>query len=203
MGIHIDTLDFFYETLRASNHVCTTLEHKWMLELGNQIIRDDAKKRYNIRTGKSKVYFLGLRCNHHSIDWNGLDGAIPIDMTKPMSIKRFINAFDIITDFGCMEHYGGNHWQAWKNIHDMGKVDCIYIHTVPDVSSFMRHGAFHFSMEFFHKLCDANNYHPLLSRVHRHDLRTDTRDYVFSSYIKTENKPFAPDATEFKEWLHR
>ena len=205
MGVHTDTLDFFWETIGKD----TSLKDKWMLELGDQYLRNDARRNYEIETNMSKVYFLNKECNHHSIDWNGLHGAVPIDMTKPIPIKRYINVFDIVTDFGCMEHIAGkephyiNQWQAWKNIHDMGKVGCIYLHTVPLLYSYNWHGKFHYNLKFFEDLCEANNYKPILSRVHRHDIRTDKRDYVFSSYIKTENKSFVPDAEEFKGWLHR
>jgi len=100
MGTHIDTFDFFWESIGKN----TSLKGKWLLELGNQEMRSDVKIKYGIDSTYSKVYFLNLKCRHHSIDWNGLDGAIPLDMTQPMPIKRFVNAFDIVTDFGCMEH---------------------------------------------------------------------------------------------------
>ena len=137
-------------------------------------------------------------------------------MTQPIPIKKFINAFDIITDFGCMEHicwdvthnittkpYYPRQWQAWKNIHDMGKVGCIYLHTIPLVGSVPKHGGFHYTLKFFENLCKANNYKSLLSRIQQHDLRNHNRDYVFSAYAKTTDKPFVPDVEEFKEWLHR
>jgi len=220
MGIHTDTLDFFWESMGDID-----VKKKWMLELGNQSVRVDAKKKYGIRSGYTKVYFLGLRCNHHAIDWNGLHGAVPLDMTKPIPVEKYINAFDIITDFGCMEHISGykrddlpidkssisyspnearaNQWQAWKNIHDMGKVGCIYIHTVPFLDSVPRHGFFHYTLEFFSDLCKVNDYKPILLRLEQHDPRHHRRDYVFSSYTKTNDKPFAPDVEEFKGWLHR
>ena len=131
MAMNPDTMDFFWENLKALNR--TELKSVWMMELGNQTIRNPTKKKYKIRTGKSKAYFLSLRCNHHSIDQNGKDGAIPLDLTKPIPIPKFINAFEIITDFGDLEHVRGLHswdkesgqWQAWKSIHDMGKIDCL------------------------------------------------------------------------------
>ena len=210
MGIHIDTLDFFWETIGKD----TSLQKKWLLELGNQEMRSDVKKKYGFDSTYSKIYFLNLKCNHHAIDFNGLDGAIPLDMTHPISIKRFINTFEIVTDFGCMEHicwdlanniktkpYYPRQWQAWKNIHDMGKVGCIYIHTLPLVGSVPGHGGYHYTLKFFENLCEANNYKPLLSRICQHDLRHHKRDYVFSSYVKENENPFT-EVEVFKEWLH-
>lgn len=225
MGIHKDTMDFFWETIGKDR----SLKGVWLLDLGDQAIRKDAKVKYdpgNLCIGKAKIYFLRQRCVHHSIDWNGLDGAVPLDMTKPVSIERYINAFDIINDFGCVEHISGygigdlpinksplknysfdkvaaSQWQVWKNIHDMGKVGCIYIHTLPLLGSVRGHGYFHYTLEFFSDLCKANNYKPILSRVVQHDKRHHRRDYVFTSYMKMDDKPFAPEAKEFKEWLYR
>lgn len=207
MGIHIHNLDFFWESVSKAG--ITSLKGLWLMELGNQTIRVDTKDKYCIRSGYTKVYFLNQRCNHHAIDWNGLDGAVPIDLTEPIFIKRYIKAFEIITDFGCMEHIGSKEhryigqWQAWKNIHDMGKVESVYVHTLPLVDSFPGHGGFHYDMDFFKKLCKANDYKILLTRINRHDPRTKKRDYVFTSYVKIKDKPFLPDMEEFKEWLHR
>lgn len=209
MGINKDTLDFLYESAKAAG--ISTFREKWMLELGNQAIRVKAQVAYDIHTGKSKAYFLGLRCHHHSIDWNGQDGAIPLDLTLPIPIPRFMKYFDVITDFGDMEHIRGHkdwlegfgHWNAWKNIHDMGKVGCLYVHTVPMVGSLKNHGSFHYTLEFFENLCKVNSYHLLLLRPVQCDPRITTREYVFCSYIKKEDKPFAPEHEIFKGWLNR
>ena len=209
MAMNPDTMDFFWENLNALGR--TKLKGVWLMELGNQTIRNPTKKKYKIRTGKSKAYFLGLRCNHHSIDQNGKDGAIPLDLTKPIPIPKFINAFEIITDFGDLEHVRGLHswdkesgqWQAWKSIHDMGKIDCLYMHTVPMLGSFIGHGSFHYTLKFFEDLCQANNYEIVFLRKQSIDPRTNTRGYIFCSYLKKTDRPFAPDIEEFKEWLHR
>lgn len=209
MAMNIDTMDFFWENLKALNR--TKLKGVWMMELGNQTIRQPTKDKYKIHTGKSKVYFLGLRCNHHSIDQNGKDGAIPLDLTQPIPIPRFMNAFEIVTDFGCLEHVRGlgsenkesGQWQAWKNIHNMGRVDCVYMHTIPMLGSFVGHGSFHYMLKFFEDLCKANDYEIVFLRRQSVDPRTDTRGYIFCSYLKKVDALFVPEAKEFKEWLHR
>lgn len=204
MGIHATTLDFFWETIGKD----TSLKDKWLLELGNQAMRNDTKKAYGFKSGKSKVYFLGFRCNHHAIDWNGLDGAVPLDMTKPIPIERFMDAFEIVTDFGCLEHIFGdkkykyiNQWQAWNNIHDMGKVGCIYIHTVPLWGSHRGHGKFKYTLRFFEDICKVNGYKPIISKIVKHNNR-GSRDYVYSSYVKMIEKPFAPDLKTFEGFFH-
>ena len=216
MGTHINTLDFFWESVKSAG--IENLKGKQMLELGNQIMRQDTKNKYKFSSGYSKVYFLNLRCHHTAIDWNCEDGAVPIDMCKPIPIERYINNFDIITDFGCMEHYWGDdkkpkkwgldkemiaQWQSWKNIHDMGKVGCVYIHTLPFLGSVPWHGLFHYDLNFFEQLRKHNNYELISSHVQKCDTRSDKRDYAFSAYIKKEDKSFAPEWNVFKGWLHR
>lgn len=209
MGTNTNTLEFLYESTKAAG--ITNLRDKRLLELGNQAIRRNAQASYKIDTGISKIYFLGLGCNHHSIDWNGLDGAIPLDLTLPMPIPGYLKYFDIVTDFGDMEHVRGfadwmegvGHWNAWKNIHDMGKVDCLYVHTIPMVGSFSGHGSYHYTLEFFENLCKANDYEILVLRVEQCDPRHHRRDYVFCSYIKRVDQNFGPEHEIFKGWLHR
>jgi len=216
MGTHIDSLDFFWESVKSAG--IAKLKDKQMLELGNQIMRQDVKDKYKIRSGYSKIYFLNLRCHHTAIDWNLKDGTVPIDMCIPIPLKRYINNFDIVTDFGCMEHYWGDEkkpkewgldkemvaqWQSWKNIHDMGKVGCVYIHTLPFLGSVPGHGLFHYDLPFFENVCKHNNYELISLYKQKHDIRTDARDYAFCSYVKKEDKPFVPGWEVFKEWLHR
>lgn len=211
MAINPDTMDFFWENLRALNR--TNLKGVWMMELGNQSIRNATKDKYKIRygKGKSKAYFLEHRCNHHSIDQNGLDGAIPLDLTKPIPIPRFMNAFEIVTDFGDLEHVRGigpenkasGQWQAWNSIHDMGKIDCLYMHTIPMLGSFAGHGSFHYTLKFFENLCQANDYEIVFLRKQLIDYPNKIRNYIFCSYLKKIDKPFEPETEEFKEWLHR
>jgi len=212
MGIHAFALDMLYESLKAVG--ITSLKGKWMLELGNQIIRNDAKKKFGLTHLNAKSYFLSLGCNHHSIDLNGLDGAVPLDMTKPVPIEKYLSRFDIITDFGCIEHICGvdnarrttepyrlYHWQAWKNIHDMGKTGCVYIHMLPLTGSVPGHGAFHYTEDFCEKVEQANKYQRLKLIIHSTDPRTTKRDYIWWSYMKTEDEPFKPEKEIFKEWL--
>lgn len=215
MGINVDTMDFFYEVIQGRG--IKSLKDVWLLELGNQCIRNEVKRKYKCRSGKSKVYFLDKRCHHHAIDWNGEDGAIPLDLCEPIPIPKFMNAFEIITDFGDMEHVRGGaittvrdhwepgegHWKAWMNIHDMGKVECIYLHTLPAVGAFKNHGSYHYTFKFFRELARCNEYRLLALRSNQNDPRNNKREYVFCAYVKEHDKPFRPEWDTFKEWLHR
>jgi hypothetical protein len=180
MGINAYTLDYFWEMMEKAG--IGSLKGKWLLELGNQRVRANAFVKYGTRSILSKMYFMPQGCNHHAIDINGLDGAVPLDMDKPIPIKRFINAFDIITDFGFMEHID-NQDQAWKNIDAMGKPGCVYIHSVPLVGMYPGHCKHYYTEEFFEDLCNSFDYKTL-------DLQTfcthpsGKRDEVLCTYVK-------------------
>lgn len=180
MGINAYTLDYFWEMLEKAG--IDSLKDKCLLELGNQRIRPNAFVKYDIRSQFSKMYFLPQGCNHHAIDINGLDGAVPLDMNELIPIKRFINTFDIITDFGFMEHVD-NQDQAWKNIDEMGKSGCVYIHTVPLIDSYPAHCKHYYTKQFFEDLCNSFGYKIL-------DLQTycknpsGKKDEVLCTYVK-------------------
>ena len=77
---------------------------KWMLELGNQRIRNNVQKEYKIKEITGKQYFESLGVIHYSIDKNGKDGAIPLNLSKPITDNFWLNKFDIGTNFGTLEH---------------------------------------------------------------------------------------------------
>jgi len=209
MGMNTESYEFLLESTKAVG--IETFKDTCLLELGNQAIRKNLRKSYEISTWLSKIHFLSIGCNHHSIDWNGMNGAIPIDLTLPIPIPKFMKRFDIVTDFGDMEHVRGyadhmeglGHWNAWKNIHDMGKVGCLYVHTVPMVGSFSGHGSYHYTLEFFTNLCKANDYDIVSLKAVQCNPVTNNREYVFCSYIKVKDQNFGPEHEVFKGWLHR
>ena len=116
------------------------IKNKWMLELGNQRIRKEVKEFLKINFYTAKEYFASLGCIHYSLDLNGLDGTIPIDLGKQCNLDFWENKFDIITNFGMIEHISNNNqykqWQAWENIHNLAKKGAIFIHSLPQKKIF-------------------------------------------------------------------
>ena len=53
-----------------------------MLELGNQCINNKGIEHIKEKWGKE--YFSNFGINHISIDWNGLNGALRLDLTEPL-----------------------------------------------------------------------------------------------------------------------
>jgi hypothetical protein len=95
-----------------------------MLELGNQYVRDDVCSEF--KTGKDFWSSKGFA--HTSIDINGKDGAIKIDMSK--TCYMFNKEFDIVTDLGFSCCVNGI-WTCFKNMYNMCKDYGIVIHILP------------------------------------------------------------------------
>ncbi len=119
---------------------------KWC-ELGNQ------------RTYKNEVakeIYLSLGVEHISIDINCEDGALPIDLDKPVPFI-FLGQFDVITNYGTIDHVN-NQYQVFKNVHDMCKKGGIMIHAFPLKGHWPKHCRYYYSEVFVKGLANACNY---------------------------------------------
>lgn len=116
-----------------------------MLEFGNQEVyghydkveRLYAEYGYTHRLPRRivKPFFehLGLRCTQ--IDYNGLDGALALDVRKDIAACLH-QTYKVITNIGFSEHVGEgeaessllrNQYGAFKNFHDVGAVGgCVF-----------------------------------------------------------------------------
>jgi SAM-dependent methyltransferase len=93
-----------------------------MLELGN-------KKN---RNGVYKTYFESMDIRHVSIDWNGKDGAFPLDLRDKSNlfINNWYDSFDIVTNFGTTEHVIPQ-CHVWDNILNFVKVGGYIVSVTP------------------------------------------------------------------------
>ena len=122
MGMIKELQPFFY---RCIKHADIKFKGLKMCELGNQ--------SYQLPDGKqitAKEFFTSKEVQHTSIDWNGKDGVLSIDMNKPITDARLLNGFDVITNIGMTEHVE-NQYQCFKNIHNLCKTGGYFIHMVP------------------------------------------------------------------------
>lgn len=108
-----------------------------MLELGN--------KKNSL--GVYKQYFeQGRGIRHTSVDWNGEDGALNLDLRKPLELGRF----DMVTNIGTTEHVS-DQAGVWENIHravDLGGI-LVSITPYPDGKSWWWHGEWYPTADFF------------------------------------------------------
>lgn len=76
-----------------------------------------------------------------SIDTNGEDGALVVDLTKPIS-GDLLERFDIVTDVGCIEHMGNaveKQWNAFRNAHMLCAPGGVVIHHLPPAGQWLDH----------------------------------------------------------------
>jgi len=146
MGIRKISINYIHKMIADNGFKLRNLQ---MCELGNQ--RDsDNYKGFKV----SKKYFESLGVIHTSIDWNGEDGALPLDFNKPINIGQF----DVVTNIGFSEHVE-NHYQCFQNIYDLTKIGGISIHLAPKEGNYKRHKCYRWYREaFFFQLAKKKHY---------------------------------------------
>ena len=122
-------------------------------------------------TGKQHFEHYGML--HTSVDINGEDGALPLDLRKPELFYDFRCKYDVLTNLGVTEHVEPivNQYECFSIIHDVVRPGGIMIHMVPDVEELDNSGAWldhckiYYQKEFFTELTEACNYTILENKV--------------------------------------
>ncbi len=143
-----------------------------MLELGNK----------NGTGGKGDSYkrhFQALGIEHTSVDWNGEDGALALDLRQPLNL----GVFDMVTNIGTSEHVD-DQAAVWENMNRAaGKVlVCI----TPSPCNWPGHGLFYPSEAFYSELADLNGF--TLSRCY-----TAGPEGRQLTYARLERRVYKPD----------
>ena len=94
-----------------------------MIELGN-------KRTKNLVW---KFYFENMGIEHTSIDLNGRDGALKLNLNYPINLPPA----DVVTNFGTSEHVSDQE-ACFENIHRLS--DKWIVHQVPLVGNWKGHG---------------------------------------------------------------
>jgi len=145
------------------------VDYETMYELGN--------KRNKSGTYKKMLSSQGI--DHISIDLNGKDGALPIDLSKPIDLP----SRDIVTNFGTSEHVE-NQEAVFKNIHNLSHNRMVGF--VPRVGNSPGHGLWHFELNFFEQLAELNSY--TIDKLYIGNRKP--REIVCYSFYKNFDKEF-------------
>lgn len=119
-----------------------------MLELGNKRTTIDKAKGIRI-TWKS--YFSEMGFAHTSVDWNGMDGALQMDLREPLNL----GTFDYVTNIGTSEHVDRQE-PVWRNMLEAMHVGSLLVSTTPFPGDWGWHGFWYPEMEFYESLADLN-----------------------------------------------
>lgn len=120
-----------------------------MIELGNQIL-DIGEQYVGV---PAKKYFEERGFSHTSIDTNGKDGALALDLTTDLDVAPA----QTVTDWGTAEHVS-DLYMCYKNVHAMCMPAGIMFHENPMAGNFPGHGYHFFTQDFFHALAKHAGY---------------------------------------------
>lgn len=143
-----------------------------MLELGN-------KKN---PAGVYKTYFESVGMDHTSIDWNGKDGALKLDLRKPISMEPF----DMVTNIGTTEHVSEQR-PVWCNIHNLTDLGGVICSVTPYPGTWWWHGWWYPTETFFEQFAELNGYE--IQRLDTIDL-SDKKTNLRARLMKVAHKPF-------------
>lgn len=119
-----------------------------VLELGN-------KRNPN---GVYKTWFRHLGIEHVSIDWNGRDGALKVDLREPLPTEPpFDQPFDLVTNFGTSEHISCQE-EVWRNMVASVQVGGWLVCTTPRFGDWTWHGQWHPTADFYQSLAGENDF---------------------------------------------
>lgn len=96
-------------------------------------------------------------CSYVSIDWNGKDGAVKLDLQEPLDVEKLGGPFDLVTNFGTTEHVGEQK-PCWRNVHNLVKVGGEFVNFTPAPTFHDGHGIWHPSIEWFQEFANINCY---------------------------------------------
>jgi len=148
-----------------------------MIELGNQILD-------NNETGKK--YFSDLGVNHISIDLNGEDGALPLDLCSEI---KGIPPVDIVTNFGTSEHVN-NQFHCWKNIHNFTLRGGLIFNVVPPSGHWPNHCDHWYTLDFFNRLSELNKYEILKNEIYKNPPYVGDKALIMCVLRKIHNNDF-------------
>ena len=131
-------------------------------ELGNQFFRESV---LGAEVSAKKV-FEALGAAHTGFDINGRDGAVAVDLSRPLTPD--CRGFGLVTNFGTSEHVEQSQYWCWRNIHNLCVSTGWMLHTIPEVGSWPRHGKWHYALPRLLTLAVACQYDVVIARRHEY-----------------------------------
>lgn len=119
-----------------------------MLELGNKIKG----------TMVYKDVFERLGFRHVSVDMSGRNGALKLDLRRPLNL----GTFDMVTNLGTSEHVSSSDYngqiECWRNIVGAMHVGSVLVSIGPlkGAQKWARHGRWYAQPEFYKELAELN-----------------------------------------------
>jgi len=177
-----DTVEMAWKILGKNIKIC---------ELGNQRMKwhpDLIAKTFFLNNGATE---------HVSIDMNGHNGALRLDLSKDILIihPEWKGYFDLVTNYGTAEHVENGIYECFKNIHNFCKEGGIIINDGPPVTCCPWHSPYHYHVHFFTELAKKCGYKILMgdARVvvgRRRNQEPKDRTLLICVFQKINNNDF-------------
>jgi SAM-dependent methyltransferase len=139
----------------------------------------------------------GTACRHYyekagvelylAFDLSGRNGSFKIDLCKN---HDFIPQFDIVTNYGTMEHVN-DQYHAFRNMHDLCVKGGVMLHGFPIIGHWPNHGRYYYSLPFVYELARCAKYHVIAvaqAPCYGHDSDRSDRDLILAALQKQEDK---------------
>lgn len=148
--------------------------------------------------GIAKTFFINNGAKEHvSIDINGRNGAINLDLSKDLLLvhPEWKGYFDLVTNYGTAEHVSNGIYECFKNIHNVCRENGIIVNDGPPDCCCPWHSPYHYRPYFFPELAKKCGYKTLLFDVRVVEGRRGCKDnkdrtLVIAVFQKINNKEF-------------
>lgn len=149
-----------------------------MLELGNKRKGDFVYKRWFEERG----------FRHVSVDINGQDGALPLDLRQPLEL----GTFDMVINLGTTEHVSEDSWHGqaacWVNILGAMHVGSVLVSATPAAGSWLDHATWYPQPPFFNELARLNGLEVERLYIAEHGLSRN-RQLVYARLVRRNDLP--------------
>jgi len=150
-----------------------------MIELGNQHIGGAFRDT-------SKNYFSSIVKKHISIDLNGEDGALALDLNSEI---KGVEQGDIVTNYGTSEHVS-DQYECFKNMHNLCKTGGIIINFVPPAGYWPGHCPYYYNLEYFKVLGEKNCYKIIENKIFTEPPYTGALTMISCVFQKIDDSVF-------------
>lgn len=180
-------------------------QRPWEWELYRPLVGNTMLELGNKRKGDIvyKEFFESIGFTHTSVDLNGQDGALPLDLSKPLGL----GTFDMVTNLGTSEHVSEGNYagqvQCWRNILEAMHVGSVLVSITPQPGTWIEHGTWYPRLAFFAELAKLNGLELERSEERPWFDHNPNRRLVTARLVRLEDRPFEMPASEHMFHNHR
>lgn len=156
MGLNIATLKFISTCLKQEG---TEITDKRICMYGNlHLKKGTGEIQTRLGTKLASAYFIDYGASEIiMLDVNKSDGALPVNLSKPIDSVDLLGSFDMLIDGGTSEHIR-NQYNCFHNAFNLCKVDALMFHVLPVKNHWGSHGRWNYPMDFFVELACYSGY---------------------------------------------